>query len=386
MNGFKLLFIPFLCLLISNSTQAQSRSELEKKRKQMEKEIAFTNKLISETSEKQKKNVQYLQVINQQLSTREKLVENLYAEMRVIGESIKESQAVITSLEEDLNNLKAEYAEMLRYSYKTRSASSKLGFIVAAEDFNQAWQRLKFLQYYSEYRQKQMEIIIKTRESLEGKVTELDKQQDEKNELLQKKEEKTELLAELKKKEKELRKEVARKKAAAEELNKAIADLIKKEMKAKESTGESYASTPEAKLISGAFEKNKSQLPWPVQKGFIVSKFGKQAHPTLKGIYTNNKGVDIRTEKGSSVRAIYDGEVRAVVTMRSGAKSVLVRHGAYFTVYSNLDNVLVKPTDKLRAKQEIGTVKVSPEGQAEVHLEVWNGSSNMNPEEWLARR
>lgn len=398
--SWSLIFLGFV--FKAYTSHAQTKEELERKRKEKEKEIAFTKKLIDETSEKQKETVNYLQVLNEQINARESLIETISEELIFINKNIDENQEVIAALERDLEALRDEYEKMVEFAFKTRSAYNKLSFIFSAEDFNQAFKRLKFLQYYSRYRERQIELIDQTKESLQGKISVLQRQREAKRKLLQKekkakqeieedKKAKAGLVAKLEKKEKQLRQEVKEKEKIARDLSNAISAIIKREMEAarkrEEESGSDMALTPEAKLLSGEFEKNRNRLPWPVQKGFISGRFGDHPHPTLKGVVVSNKGIDIRTNKNATARAVFDGEVRGVANIRGAGLAVIIKHGEYFSVYSNLEDVYVKPKQKIEAREEIGKIRTNPAtGETEVHLEIWKNAEMMDPEKWLSRK
>lgn len=397
LNKYWLICSAFL--LVAISPFAQTREELEKKRQQQEEEIAFTKELIQETTEKQKQTVNHLQVLNRQIEVREELINTIQQEIQSLQKDININQDIINSLKGDLKTLKEEYANMVTFTYKTRSKYDKLVFIFSSENFNQAFKRLRFLKYYSNFRQRQMEMINETRRSLQHKIEELESQQSEKRELLaQKKEEKNSLeqdlkeksqvVEQLKNKEQNLRAKLEKKKEKAEELDKALEALIKKEMEAKEETGsKKYKNTPEAELISDQFENNKSNLPWPVKNGFISGQFGRQPHPTLDGVYVNNKGITITTQPDAKARAVFGGEVRRVVNQRGAGKAVLVRHGEYFTVYSNIAEVAVNPGEEIEAKEVIGRIKTDSEsGQSELDFQVWKSYEKRNPANWIVSR
>lgn len=399
-----LFLIINLLFILPKTSFSQTKEELEKKREEKEKEISFTKKLIAETNEKQKNTLNYLNLLNRQITSRQDLINTVKQEIAHLNSSISSSQDIINALDNDLKSLKDEYVKIVMFSYKTRSLYNKLGFIFSSESFNQAYKRMKFLQYYSRYRKTQIDLIKETQVSLQSKVKELEQQVSEKKDLLKKEEnEKNELEKDLKSKqtlidqlqdkEKQLKKELKEKEKTAKQLEKAIQEIIKREIEAsKKSSGSStYALTPEAKLISGEFEKNKSNLPWPVQRGFISEKFGRQPHPTLKGVMINNSGIDIRTEKGAMARAVFEGEVRNVINLRGAGLAVLIRHGGYFTLYSNLEEVFVNPGQKVEAKQEIGKILTDPtSGETELQFQVWKVTENeprkLDPEDWILKQ
>lgn len=399
----KFVFCFLTILSLGLSANSQSKEELQQLRKEKKEEIEFTKKIINQTNEKQKENLHYLEVLNNQIQTRTELIETITREISSIDKDISQNQKVIQALEGDLRNLKAEYERILRFAYKTRSNYDKLVFIFSSESFNQAYKRLKFLEYYSDYRENQIEAIKETQESLQKHIKDLENKRSEKQKLLKKQKEekssleedkasKASLVENLKKKAEKLKKELKQKQKRAEELDNAIEEAIKREVEArkeKEDKAEekSFAATPEGKVMSGKFEKNKHHLPWPVESGFISGEFGKQPHPTLSGVYVSNKGIDITTNKNAIVRAVFEGEVRRIVDIRAGGLVVLVRHGAYYSVYSNLAEAFVEPGNKIEAREKIGRVAYSAEsGKSELHFQIWKKYDKLNPSSWLTKK
>ncbi len=148
--------------------------------------------------------------------------------------------------------------------------------------------------------------------------------------------------------------------------------------------------TPEVAALSANFENNRGRLPWPVEKGFIAEPFGKHPHPVAEKVMIENNGLEIQTSVNAVARAVFDGNVTAVIYLPGMGQSVLVSHGQYFTVYTRLSNVLVKKGDEVRIKQPIGTVILNDENVPMIHFELWKVNSNnttspIDPATWIAR-
>ena len=144
--------------------------------------------------------------------------------------------------------------------------------------------------------------------------------------------------------------------------------------------------TPEAQLLSNSFSSNKAKLPWPVAKGIISEKFGVHPHPLMPNIDINNNGVDITTNNGAIARAVFEGVVKGVVNMPGAGQFILIRHGDFITVYSNLKEVYVKVEDKVTTKQNIGSILYDDDdAKTLLHFEIWKGQTKLNPEDWLFR-
>jgi len=396
--GFTIL-VGVLIMLFPLNLNAQNKQELEKKRKEKEREIEYTKKLIEEVNNKQKASVQYLQILKKQIENRESLVKTISTELTYLDEEILMNMDIIDAMQNDLKNLKEEYARIVRFAYKNRNTYNKLGFIFSAPTFNQSYKRFKLLQNYTQYRKNQIRLINETQNSIKRKIDELNLQRLQKKYLLSREQaekmnlekdqgKQNQMLGTLKSKEKDLRKQLREKERIAIELNRQIQEIIRKEIanakKRPEAKKNEFGLTPEAKLLSLDFEKNKGKLPWPVERGVISEAFGTHEHPTLKGVITVNNGIDIQTGKEAMARSIFDGEVVSVISIPGAFNHVIIKHGEYFTVYSNLEDVFVSKGDKVKAKQVIGKIHTSSQsGNTELHLEIWKNTSKLNPAAWL---
>ncbi|HRG51889.1 MAG TPA: peptidoglycan DD-metalloendopeptidase family protein [Bacteroidia bacterium] len=399
----------FICIFLFLTAvcfgQKHTKKELENRKKQLQKEIDYTNELLAETKKNKKLSLTQLVTLNKKISAREELIATINAEIQVLNRQIKQNNESIGNLQKDLAKLKAEYAKMIYYAYKNRDSYSRLMFIFASTDFEQAILRLKYLQQYSDYRHKQAELIVSTQTNLNSKIRELqvkksDKglllgsQETEKKHLTVEKSEKEQVFTELQDQESKLKKDLEKKKRDAEKLQQAIQRVIERELeKAQAEAAKANANkpktqrlvlTPESQQLSTSFANNKGKLPWPVMKGVISEHFGVHAHPLMKDVDINNNGVDITTNNGSLVRAVFEGEVKAVVNMPGAGQFVLIRHGEYFTIYSNLKDIYIKVGDKVKTKENIGSILFDDEDSKTVmHFEVWKGQVKLDPEDWL---
>ncbi|MAX81873.1 MAG: peptidase M23 [Crocinitomicaceae bacterium] len=375
---------------------AQTKEEYEKKKENLKKDIEYKNKLLKETTANKKASLNQLVILNKKIKEREELIATIKNEISLIDKKVKENEGKIDQLEQDIETLKDEYAEMIRFAYKTRNNLDRLMFVFAADDFNQAYKRVRYLQQYSDYRKEQAEAIRRKEEDLKAKNQELTVQRQEKeklygNEDLERmnlaveKTEQNKVFSELQDKERDLRAEIKKKEKERQALQKAIDEIIKAEMEkmAKGSSkSEKFVLTPEAKALASNFAANKGKLPWPVEEGVIVSRFGINSHEVLKEVKTKNNGVTISTRKGAPVRAVFEGEVSAIFLIPGSGKAVMVRHGDYISVYAKLDEVYVKQGDKVATKQKIGTVMTS-NNKTEVQFELRKSFDLINPEYWL---
>ncbi|GIV34910.1 MAG: peptidase M23 [Chitinophagales bacterium] len=399
------LLLVFVTLMQAVPALAQDREKLERERKKLEKEIEFTKKLLEETKENKKISYSQLEALKQQIALREKVIGNIMQEKQLLDEQLGETSAIIDALENDLEELKTEYAGMLYNIYKNRSSINQLIFIFNAESFNDAFMRIRYLQQFSRFRRRQAELIEETRQALERKKQEqenrirdkqklLEDEQKQREKLQEEIQEKDRLIASLQQQEASLKEEIARKQRDMENLNKKINEIIariaeeerkKAEAARKKATAaDALSLTPEAARLSADFASNQGRLPWPVEKGIISQGFGKHTHPLLKHVEIKNNGIDIRTHENAQVRSIFTGTVVTVMYNPGFQRAVMLRHGEFFTVYSNLKEVFVRSGDEVSIKQPLGLVYTdSKDGESKVHLEIWRGQQPLNPALWI---
>ncbi|CAN5671177.1 peptidoglycan DD-metalloendopeptidase family protein [soil metagenome] len=404
---------------LPNFTFALSKKELEKRKQQIHKDIEYTNKLLSQTRKSKTASLSQLITLNKQISYRSELIGTIHSEISSVDGQINYTNVQIDSILGRMDELKKHYADLLYFAYKNQGAFSKLSFIFSSSDFNQAYQRLKYLQELSAYRIHQRNLIRQLANSLaekKGVLTGVKKdktelltvQQKEKTNLSREKKDQIVMVNTLSSKEKKLKTDLRDKQKLEARLNRLIENAIRKEIELaqavarKRSTSTLSAdantkknkvesapyvlsATPETMRLSNAFENNRGRLPWPVEQGFISSSYGRHSHPVWKDVVVNNSGVDINSSKGAKVRCLFEGKVTKIIVIMN-KYAVIVQHGEYFTVYSNLQDVDVKSGDIISTKEVIGTVQTDDEGKSEVHLEIWKGSNKMDPEGWITAR
>ncbi|HRD51036.1 MAG TPA: peptidoglycan DD-metalloendopeptidase family protein [Flavobacteriales bacterium] len=401
------LFALLPLLLATALAWGQSKKELEKRRDALDKQIRTTTALIDQARKEQRVTQEQLQLLESQIAARAQLIRAMDNEVRVADDRIRADEEAIAALKADLVSLKEGYARMIAAAYRNRSAYDRLSYLFASSSFQQAFRRSRYINQLAAQRRRQAVLISETQASLDERVSALKEQRQEKAVLLSEQvQEKRRLdtdragqqqaLNGLRKEESRLRETQKKQENQRRELEaairKAIEDAVKPKAGAKDASGKpaklDITLTPEARELSNDFEKNKGKLPWPVEKGVITGRYGKQPHPVLKGIVIDNNGIDITTEKGAGVRALFRGEVTSVIVLPGAGKAVIVSHGAYRTVYSNLASVSVAKGDKLSTKQAIGTVLTGDDG-AVAHIEVWritaDGLVNVDPALWLYR-
>lgn len=383
-------------LLLKSQT---TRQQLEEKRKQLESEISYTNKLIQQTQDSKKNNLYELSLLNTKINKRSALVATLKSEMYALDGDIETTDRSLVYLDRELKQLKQEYVKLAYFVFKHKNAYDKLIYLFSAEDLNQAYQRLRYLDQLSEFIRSEAEEIKQLMQTKEQLLNILNRQKEEKKQLLENENlqlskleveqiGKDKLKTALSKKERELKKSLSVKEQESENLNKKIKEIIANVTKPTPSaTGKNtYKLTPEETVLSESFAANKGKLPWPIERGVISETYGVHQHPVLKNVKTKNNGIDIATAENSEARCVFGGEVVSITSITASNKAVIVKHGEYFTVYTNLDEVFVRKGDKIDTKQVIGHVHTNMEGKTELHFQVWKGKLLQNPSQWIINK
>jgi septal ring factor EnvC (AmiA/AmiB activator) len=387
----------WICLLFFCSLTVygqKSKAQLEKEKKQNQRKIAEANRILKETTNQKQASLGQLTALTEQISSRAERINVITSEIRTLEREAVELSQIATAMEKDIANLQKEYAAMVYASAKANNSNARLAYLFSADTFNKLVMRFKYLQQYTEARKTQVKQIQTIKEVLQKQKTKLEQKKQEKDLLLQAqihenttllvlKTRQSEVIERLSAREKELEEEMAESNKAIARVDKLVADLVEEERRARLAENNS-ANNAGAVAMSSSFAGNRSRLIWPVETGFISSKFGEQPHPVLKGIKVNNHGVGIQTSKGQEVRAVYDGEIMTVATIPGLNKLVAVQHGDYTTVYAKLGKVVVKTGQKIKAKQVLGEVYTDKEGTTELQFQIWRNQEKLDPQIWLA--
>ena len=439
------LFFLFLSNPLTSQNN-NSKKDLELKKKKINEEINEINAMLKSTKASKKTSLGNLVSLNMKLEKRQELISAINAEINMLTKNIATTEQDITQLQNNLNKLKAEYARMIVSAQRQQDTYSRLMFLFSASNFNQALMRLKYLQQYSVYRKKQADEITSTQTQLKVKLDELNESRDEKNRLLgnevaekdslsKERAEQEVVLNDLQKKEKELKTNLERKKQEGIQLQLAIKRLIEEEIKRKaEEAAKAKAEvaakkakeekekkekekkqnknkeevvvvepkktndarekikeppqypelSDEATALSNDFANNRGKLPWPISKGIVCEPYGEHEHPAIKGFMMMNNGIEICSSKNAMARCIFDGEVTSVAVAPTGGKLVIIRHGEYLSVYTNLSDVNVKVGEKVKIKQTIGVVMSDEdETKSAMNFQIWKGQKTMDPSGWL---
>ncbi|MDA7803154.1 peptidoglycan DD-metalloendopeptidase family protein [Crocinitomix sp.] len=384
----------------ANGQQKES-DRLKQQQKELEKKIGLTQKLLETTAESRKNLSDNINLIERKIHYRQALLDNLALQQTKLESEISKLSVEISKLELELEQQKLHYKLMIVQAYKMRNSTASLLFILSSESFNQANKRMEYIEQMSKYRSDQIRKIQALIASLESQQTlllekknEKDKvtalnSQEQKNYVRDREKQKLTIL-EMQGKEVQLRQELTAQQKKSRDIQNAINAAINKEILAEKKKNNTVAETKEIALSNKGFEDNKRRLPWPVKTGEITKGFGKQPHPVHVNVFTYNNGVDITTVKGSTVRAVYAGEVSSVIVIPGAGKAIIIAHGNYRTIYSNLQETYVKAGDKIEVKQEIGALLINGSGNSDVHFEIRKITSdgqisNINPTYWLYR-
>ncbi|NDH90882.1 MAG: hypothetical protein EBZ22_08380, partial [Flavobacteriia bacterium] len=381
--------------------QPTQKEKLEQRKTQLQDEIEVANGILKKTQKDKELTLSQVRALDKKVKAREELIRTVQAQITNSDREIRRQKNEIARLDGEIKTLKEKYAGMIREAQKRGTPSSALAFVFASDDLQQALKRLYFLRQYSGFRQTQVEEIKALQAEKAKAITAIEAEQGRKRQLLgQEVAQKQELVAEksqqeaavakLKKKESQIATDIKKKRSELQKLEKQIQKIIQDELKRQReaarkqaeaqnpgsttqagSSSTSFALTPEGAALAKDFASNKGKLPWPVERGIITQNFGENPVPGTSGVTIKNPGVDIGTPSKSGVRAVFNGEVSTVVRIPGANRVVLIRHGNYFTVYSNLDEVYVKTGDKVTTKQSIGRVAADPEtGESTLHFEL----------------
>lgn len=397
---------------------SQNRSSLEKEKAKIEKEIKKLNKDLSSVRADKKLTTKQLNALNKKIKEREKLIQNINSQLGIINQEISVTQDSIRQLKLQIDSMKNEYAKIIRALYRERIHLTRLNLIYDSKDFNNRYLHRKYFREYSKYRKYQAGLInekeVRLRDvsmTLELQRSEqagfLAQEQANKKQLNTEKKQKEQSIKGYDKKAQDLQAQLKQKEKQARQLQQQIQRMINEEIrKAQEAKKKQQASnagkggktggttttttssnslslTPQEEALSKDFQSNKGKLPWPVEKASVLREYGVYTHPS--GGKVMNNGLEIQTSVGGSVRSVFQGEVSKVFTGPNQLKVVMVRHGDYITVYTDLDNVTVKEGNKVATKQKLGTVHTNDEGKAEFNFQIWKVNECQNPRNWLAK-
>lgn len=402
---------PYLLLLIamlfcgsaSLLAQTNEQKQLEAKRERLQEEINEINRLLFAEKKQKGTILDQLEVLDQRINVRQQLIRVTNQQANLLSRQINTNIRNISKLREDLEVLKQEYAEMIRKSYQNKSQQNRLMFLLSSETFFQALKRLEYMKQYTQYRKMQgEEIADKTAELTQLNQELSDQKRDKevliadnlkaKNQMLREIKSQKELLKSIRQNESKYAAEIRKKTEETKKLDRQIERLIRTAIATANreaggsSNSSSFVMTPEASLVARNFSENKGKLIWPVERGVKRQGYGVYKDALYPGIKHQSNGVIIATDEGAKARAVFGGEVIAILAVPGGNKGVQIKHGNYISTYYNLSNLYVKKGDKVAAKEELGEIYTNRfNGLTQLKFYLYRDATRLNPEEWIYR-
>jgi septal ring factor EnvC (AmiA/AmiB activator) len=432
----------------------KSKEQLEREREANLNRIQEAGKVLTQTTQKKQATLGELSVIKEKLTVKQGQIQHISTQLQGIETNVHQTARQVLTTQQQLANLKTEYARLLYGASKTSSGFNQLMFLFASESFNQFGLRLRYVRQYTEERQKQAQRIMGAQQQLSHQLDGLTQQRQRQNKLLTNqlvenrnllglKSEQDQVVQQLSQQEQGLRTELTQRQQAVAQLDDLIAQRVREEIARaaraarlaaaaerraarrdnlaaarnrprgtrgaptpdndddddsanpdadapEETSADRHASrvalTPQTALLSSSFAGNKGRLPWPVARGFVAQHFGRHSHPVLRHVMVDNRGVDIQTNTGEAVRAVFAGRVLTVAQVPGMNTIVMIQHGEYFTVYARLRSVSVHEGQQVDARETIGSAATDADGTAQVQFQVWRNSANLNPEGWLGHK
>ena len=442
----------FFFFLLSHVYGQSSQEKLKKEQQKLEKRISNTKSLLSKVKSNTQASLNEIRLIENQIKSREALVRIFDNQVRMAEIKMVEKKQEVKRLKKRLNDLKRQYKKMVLYAYKHRGNYGRVMYLLSADNYNEAVKRNRYLKKVAGVQKKQAALIKQHQTLIAEEITNISQEKDSKLKALEEKKQEREMISKDKsKKEKsyekfkkeeqnlasqlkaderkkaeikqridaEIRQELAREQARQKEREKARKEEEKRKENVAANTPKStnsstsnkaqdpkttpksttteqakpkqvtYTESTEGSAVGKSFEANRGRLPWPVEKGSITERYGTNPHPTLSGVVTNNNGIDITCPKYARVRSVFEGEVTSVFSINGAGKFVVIKHGAYRTVYGNMQETYVSVGSKVTSKQAIGSLLADDSGVSICHFEIHSVAGgltkSLNPSLWIGR-
>jgi len=443
----KKLVIGLLAFAFSLSAHAQeTKEDIQRKQQQLLQEISQLNSTLSQIKKNKKQSLGQLALVRRKISARQELINSINKELHHLDDTIYTNQIKIYRLKKELDTLKDQYAKSLLFAYKNRSNYDYLNFLFSATSFNDAIKRVAYLKSYRQYRETQVNSILKTQDLLQNQIGLLNSNRLQKNSSLKEqskqltvleddKKEQDQVVKQLKGQEKDIAAQIKEKEKTRQKLQVALQAVIRREIEAakkkeqerlaeekrkqqlannnannpssgaannndsKSYTGSSgvvnpnktnrvyspFESTTEETNVSINFENNRGRLPWPADQGFVSTHFGRYQVPGTQ-LWGDMPGIEISLPVNSNIKAVADGVVSAIFDL-GGGQTVVIRHGKYFTTYNNLSSASVSKGQEVKAGKVLGKAAMGTNGDGQIIFMVTNDKNvNLNPESWLKSR
>ena len=379
---------------------SKQQKELEAQRIRLKKEIRQINTILFKNSKTRKNALTEVEDLQVKLNVRSELIKVTNQQANLLTSKIRINEKNISVQRKELEDLKTEYANLIRKSYESKSLQNRLMFLFSSENFLQAYKRLQYLKQYARYRRRQGKAISEKTKLLQelnqmlsnekaDKILLIEENRIVQKEIEKEKKEQNSLIKNLERKQKKLASQISKKEKQQRAIDREINRLIREAIAASNSRAgkkgkKTFQLTPEAKLLADNFISNKGRLPWPLEKGIVVQGFGRQRHPVVKTTIIQSNGVVIATEPLAQVRSVFEGEVMSVIVIKGSNPSVLIRHGNFITLYTNLAKLYVKKGEKVNAKQAIGEVFTNQQtGKTQLQFGIFNNVKALNPKDWV---
>ena len=379
---------------------SKQQKELEAQRIRLKKEIKQINTILFKNSKTRKNALTEVEDLQVKLNVRSELIKVTNQQTNLLTSKIRINEKNISVQRKELEDLKSEYANLIRKSYESKSLQNRLMFLFSSEDFLQAYKRLQYLKQYARYRRRQGKAISEKTKLLQelnqmlsnekaDKILLIEENRIVQSEIEKEKKEQNSLIKNLERRQKKLASQISKKEKQQRAIDREINRLIREAIAASNSRAgkkgkKTFQLTPEAKLLADNFISNKGRLPWPLEKGIVVQGFGRQRHPVVKTTIIQSNGVVIATEPLAQVRAVFEGEVMSIIVIKGSNPSVLIRHGNFITLYTNLAKLYVKKGEKVNAKQAIGEVFTNQQtGKTQLQFGIFNNVKALNPKDWV---
>ena len=379
--------------------QTQKIKDLENERKVLKNEILEINSLLINNSKKKKNAFNDLESLTYKINKTETLIKLTNDQINLLNFQVEKNEDKIDKLNVEIIAARKDYSDMIFNSYKSRLKENRLMFLLSAENFLQAFKRSQYFEQFSKNRKEmalsiqiKVETVKKIIDTLKTKISEKDSlinfNLSEKKILSNEKKEQNNLIRSLRKRESAYKKQINDKQRQASLLDKEIDRLIKEAIKEsnKNSSLSTFSLTPEAKALAESFSKNKGKLPWPVERGVIIQKFGLQSHPVVKTTKIKSNGIVIATTKNANIRSVFNGKVLSILKFKGSNLTVLIQHGNYISVYKNLSKVYVNKGQNVESFDIIGEVFSSnSESKTTLQFSIFNNTTALDPYLWIAK-
>jgi murein hydrolase activator len=396
-------FLLILMLHFSGFSQSKKQQELEERRRELRQEIQQIGVLLFEGKKEQKSVLSVVEDLDFKIKVRKNLISITNQQANLLTREISSNQTKISKLRDKLKVLKADYAEMIVKSYKSRSDQNKLMFLLSSTNFQQAYKRLQYIKQYADYQMQQAELIKTETAKMQALNIELLAQKKNKQILIEEnkkaksildkdREQQSVLIQEIKSNLSQFTAQLKTKQSESRKIDKEIRKIIQAAIAAsnkkagKSSKLKVFSLTPEQKILAANFTANKGKLPWPVVNGVVKLRYGNNPSPIDPSLTIKSNGVRIATSKGGQVRAVFEGVVQGIMTPKNGNNTIMIRHGNYITIYKNLSKFYVSKGDKVTTKQVIGEVITNKaSGESILSFGIYKDSSTQNPSQWIYR-